>query len=359
MRNGLLICITAFSVLCAFASCRKEERPVRPSQDGPAMSFSTEVAPVKSVSTDDTTLKNHSIGIYGTVSATEGGSGLSVFGTSSVTELKYGTNPPVANHEGWYYEPLQHWKRNQYYRFRAYHPFDAAEVFETGNGADNLVVIYRMVPGAVGTWDNYDLLTAFSTRFTGGADPFAPVPLKFKHALSALRFYVTYAEDNGYQGKLQDFWIEGLRAYGTMSYTHPDATTLEDVIKWNAQYYYDDKQFFLTNPGEDFTFSKPANVYAPDDKTYPPVTDTGGLIFVIPQTISQDRADGSGTDWTTVCFKTQKSGEAVNRVNLPEMTTWEPGKIYTYTLKLGTSSIEIDVTSKDWEVLESNIDISL
>lgn len=358
MKNGLWVCIAYFSVLCAFSSCRKVERPALPVQEGLAMSFSTEVAPVKSTSTDDTSLKDHSIGIYGTVSAVEGGNGLSVFGTSNVTELKYGTNPPVTDYEGWYYEPLQYWKRNQYYRFRAYHPYDLAEVFETGNGADNLVVIYRMVPGAVGTWDNYDLLTAFATRDTGGSNPFAVVPLEFKHALSALRFYVTYADDHGYQGKLQDFWIEGLRAYGTMSYTHPDETTLTDVIRWNAQYYYDDKQFFLTNPGEDFTYSKPANVYAPDDNTWPPVTDTGGLIFVIPQTISQDRADGSGTDWTTVCFKTQKSGEAVNRVNLPR-TTWEPGKIYTYTLKLGTSSIVIDVTSKDWEVLESNIDIRL
>lgn len=358
MRNGFLICITAFSVLCAFSSCRKEEHPARPSQDGPIMSFSTEVAPVKSVSTDNNTLNQHSIGIYGTVSAVEGGNGLSVFGTSNVTELKYGTYPTGNGYNGWYYEPLRYWKRNQYYRFRAYHPYDLAEVFETGNGADNLVVIYRMVPGAVGTWDNYDLLTAFSTRFTGGADPFSPVPLKFNHALSALRFYVTYNDDHGYQGKLQDFWIEGLRAYGTMSYTHTEENVMDDVIRWNAQYYYDDKQFFLTNPGENFTYSKPANVYAPEDKTYPPVADTGGLIFVIPQTISQDRADGSGIDWTTVCFKTQKSGEAVNRVNLPQ-TTWEPGKIYTYTLKLGTSSIVIDVTSKDWEVLESNIDIRL
>ena len=133
---------------------------------------------------------------------------------------------------------------------------------------------------------------------------------------------------------------------------------MDDVIRWNSQYYYDDKQFFLTNPGKDFTWSKPVNVYSPGDNVYPPAADTGGLVFVIPQTISQDRADGSGIDWTTVCFKTQKSGEAVNRVNLPQ-TTWEPGKIYTYTLKLGTSSIVIEVTSKDWEVLESNIDIRL
>ncbi len=340
-----------------FLSCRKEEHPAQPVQDGLVMSFSTEVTSVKSASTDDSSLKDHSIGIYGTVSAVEGGNGLSVFGTSNVTELKYATYPSGNGYNGWYYEPLQYWKRNQYYRFRAYHPYDA-EVFETGNGADNLVIIYRMVPGAVDSWDNYDLLTAFSTRFTGGADPFSPVPLKFNHALSALRFYVTYADDHGYQGKLQDFWIEGLRAYGTMSYTHTEENVMDDVTRWNAQYYYDDKQFFLTNPGEDFTYSKPVNVYSPGDNTYPPAADTGGLVFVIPQTISQDRTDGSGVDWTTVCFKTQKSGEAVNRVNLPR-TTWEPGKIYTYTLQLGTSSIIIDVTSKDWEVLESNIDIRL
>lgn len=354
MKKGLLTCI---AVLCVFLSCSKEERPAHPVQDGLVMSFSTEVTSVKSASTDDSSLKDHSIGIYGTVSAVEGGNGLPVFGTSNVTELKYGTYPSGEGYNGWYYEPLQYWKRNQYYRFRAYHPYDA-EVFETGNGADNLVIIYRMVPGTVGSWDNYDLLTAFSTRFTGGADPFAPVPLKFNHALSALRFYVTYADDHGYQGKLQDFWIEGLRAYGTMSYTHTEENVMDDVTRWNAQYYYDDKQFFLTNPGEDFTYSKPVNVYSPRDNTYPPAADTGGLVFVIPQTISQDRADGSGIDWTTVCFKTQKSGEAVNRVNLPR-TTWEPGKIYTYTLQLGTSSIIIDVTSKDWEVLESNIDIRL
>lgn len=343
--------IVSAAVICLCCACRKGETTVQPRQDSPAMSFSTSVSPTRSISTDNDNLKKHSIGIYGEYSQVEGGSGTSVFGTSNVTELKYGTNPPVTDYEGWYYEPLQYWKRNQYYRFRAYHPYDVAENFETGDGADNLVVYYRITPGSVGTWENYDLLVAFATRHTGGSDPFVPVRLEFNHALSALRFNVTYAEENNYEGYLQDFWIEGLRVFGIMSYTHPAETTLGEVIKWDAQYFYDDKQFFLYNSGKKFTHAAPANVYANGD-------DSQGLIFVIPQSISQPREDGSGTDWTTVCFKTAKSGDAVNRVNLPAVT-WVPGKIYTYDLKLGTSEIIIDVTSKDWEVVESNIDIRL
>lgn len=361
MKKGLWTCIVYFAVLCASSACRKEGVPAEPGTGEDCMTFSTEVSSVRSVSTDDTSLKNHSIGIYGVVSSTEGAAGSSVFETTNVTELKYGTEGTDYSedlkdgYKGWYYTPLQYWKRNQYYRFRAYHPYEA-EVFETGNGADDLVVIYSMTPGRMDTWNNYDLLTAFATRYTGDADPFAPVELKFNHALSALRFFVTYAEDNDYVGTLRDFWIEGLRAYGTMNYTHTDGTVLDEVIRWDSAYYYDDKQFYLTDPNSDFTFEKPVNVYDPSAKES---TDpAGGMVFVVPQTISRAREDGSGIDWTTVCFKTQKSGDAVNRVNLPT-TTWEPGKIYTYTLHLGTSSIVVDVTSADWEVLESNIDIRL
>lgn len=378
MYKNILKYASAAAVFCLYCGCDKRDgTPGFP--DEPLMSFATGVTTAsRSAGTTDESLKEESIGIYGLYSASETEGGTFVFGNSNATELKYVSGASPEDWK-WEYSPLRYWKRNQIYRFRAFHPYRFADgsrnadLFESGSGADRIVLNYAMTPGAVGSWNNYDLLVAFNSRntFEGtDAERFATVPMKFSHALSALRFRVTYKENNGYRGYLNKFWIKGLRAYGTMTYSHVRDNVLEPETVWTAQYYTEDKDYFIweSGPGNEKTFTHPdyvnspeesaaglavgpANVYASDD-------DVEGLIFVVPQTCSAPRHDGSGKDFTTVSFMTLKSGDAVNTINLPTQV-WEPGKIYTYTLEMGTSNIIVDVSSMDWELVESDITIDL
>lgn len=370
MNKDFFIYTLSLAAACLICGC--SEKPALPSGNLPAgedvpMLFSTSVADTKSggpVTGDNFT--KQSIGIYGEYSSVAGGDGEQVFGLSSATELKYGSLPyetADGTTEGWHYEPLQYWKRNQHYRFRAFYPYRFSDgtlnagLLDAASNPDQIVLNYSMTPGEVGSWNNYDLLVAFSTRDTGtGTDDvrFASVPMEFVHALSALRFKVTYMEDNNYVGKLTKFWLNGLRTTGWMTYSYAEGDVLSPSLSWRTYNYNGSSDFFIWSGSKGFEYGEgnEANVYADD------TDNKGGLIFVVPQTCSSDSSDGSGADVTSVSFMTEKSGDAVNTRDLPNVT-WEPGRVYTYTIQLGTSNIIIDVTSKEWEVLESEISIDI
>lgn len=366
-RGFLTYSLFIATVLLPCSGCREKIIPDGPEHGEHAMSFSTEVL-TKGVTATNDNLKNQSIGIYGTYSSTPGGDGRYVFENGDgVTELKFGDYnlEGFSGTDAWYYEPLQYWKRNQYYRFRAFYPYRFADgklnegepgLLESASDTDQILVNYSMTPGKIDNVNNYDLLVAFGTRNTGtdGGDDkmrFSPVTLKFEHALAALKFEVTYAEDNGYTGTLTKFWINGLRSTGWMTYSYAGGNKLEPALDWSTYNYTSNKDYFLWEGSGSFTYNKPVNVYVTAE-------NSEGLIFVVPQVCSEERQDGSGTDITSVSFMTKKSGDAINTVVL-DRTEWEPGKKYTYTLKMGTSNIIVNVTSEDWEVLESDITIDI
>ena len=83
------------------------------------------------------------------------------------------------------------------------------------------------------------------------------------------------------------------------------------------------------------------------------VFDGNGLVFCIPQTCSP-----ADTKQTIVYFKTEKAGDAVHSAPLPPMQ-WEQGKIYSYTLLVNKSDLEISVSIKDWDEIQANEDLFL
>ena len=77
------------------------------------------------------------------------------------------------------------------------------------------------------------------------------------------------------------------------------------------------------------------------------------MVFAIPQTCSGAKGE------TTVFFKTEKGGDAIQSVTLPT-TDWLPGHIYTYTLLMPpTSKIQVLISIKPWEGVEINEDIHI
>ena len=116
------------------------------------------------------------------------------------------------------------------------------------------------------------------------------------------------------------------------------------MIKWNAT-YFDDGEYY------EWTGSKSFTKYNGSNATK--VFDGDGLVFCIPQTCSP-----AETKQTIVYFKTEKAGDAVHSAPLPKMQ-WEPGKIYSYTLLINKSDLEISVTIKDWDEIQANEDLFL
>ena len=138
--------------------------------------------------------------------------------------------------------------------------------------------------------------------------------------------------------------MSGLIPTGTLQYTHEDGNNLSEVIKWHAT-YFDDGEYY------EWTGSKKFLKYNGSNATT--VFDGKGLVFCIPQTCSP-----AETKQTIVYFKTEKAGDAVHSAPLPKMQ-WEPGKIYSYTLLINKSDLEISVTIKDWDEIQANEDLFL
>ena len=352
-------------LLLAVTACRKDD----PAETGPSISFRADasaaenVAATKATKTTDNNLTSNPFGVYGVYSANKGdASGTNVFDNTSPLEVSYNTSTQYWEYTRTGDKPKYYWKRAQYYRFRAYHPYDAS-VETGGSDADKILINYRIIQ------DKYDLLVAFATRHPAtDSEGTGRVPMNFQHALSALRFRVAFDSSvaEGTTDTLTEFHISGVQAAGMLNYTYQKAgkdaqgnTIKEDylttVINWTSDAFDSSTPFYRSTTQRNF------GVYNPDPSATSSVdpvdiygsSDADNIVFAIPQTCSNPD-DGD----TTIHFKTTGGGDVDNTAVLPKLA-WEPGKIYTYTLLIRKSSVEVVVSIKDWNEVQSTVDINI
>ena len=293
------------------------------------------------IKTTDSNLSNHPFGVFGGYSDVAGDENFTnVFLSSAAQQVSWNTD---TDPNKWTYDPLQYWKLNKFYRFRAYHPYSgSAFSINAMSDVDDIFIEYAINAG------KEDLLVGFQTVESTASNIKNKVKFAFKHALCALEFKIAFKNDkfieDSYTDNLTSFHLSGLIPTGTLQYTHEDGNFLRDVIKWDATYFDDGKYY-------EWTGSKLFPKYNGSNAIT--VFDGSGLVFCIPQTCSP-----SETKQTTVNFKTEKAGDAVHSAPLPKMQ-WEPGKVYTYTLLINKSDLEISVTIKDWDKIQANEDLFL
>lgn len=338
------------SAAVLLGSCTKPQGE----EHGAAIGFSTstvsQVEGTKSnhtgVSTTDETLKNNSFGVYGMYSVTDGGKGTNVFDFSSPVEVRYAED--VISHKthwtytfsGSQYHDKKYWKRNMYYRFRAYHPYNAT-LLQSSSSADGIDIEYRILD------DSYDLLLASAKRYPAkDEDKYDPVKMEFKHALCALKFKIAFnttVTPATYTDNIIHFYIKGLNAYGHLNYT---GFGKDEVFDWSGTFNSQDKLYEWTG---DKTFGVKGHVEPTD------ILELKEYFFAIPQTCS-DPANGP----TSIHLFTKNGGdnEIDHTVNLPPLE-WQAGKIYTYTLLVNKSDIEVSVTIEPWLTKQVPVDIYL
>lgn len=300
------------------------------------------------VSSTTENMRSQPFGIYGHHSNAEGqkfvkGSN-DVFNTSEAISVAH-------NGASWEYSPLAYWSFNDYYRFRAYHPYsgNAFSVLPASN-VDLISIDYKVVNG------NEDLMVAFWKGQATEAVISDRVPMKFKHCLSGLKINIGLTDDSR-TDNITELYIKGLTPNGTMLYTHenPEGSGEginydTEVMKWLASTYDSDTEFYKWKGSKEI----PQNVTAADYRNAKQVFDgSEHMVFAIPQTCSGAKGE------TKVYFKTEKGGAAIQSVTLPT-TDWLPGHIYTYTLLMApTSKIDVLISIKPWEGVEINEDIHI
>ena len=272
-------------------------------------------------------LTKYSFGIFGGYSATEGGTLTNLFDSDKAVKVFHdGTN--------WKYNDVKYWRRNSHYRFRAYCPYEA-EVLPRTSDADNISIKYRIID------HQYDLLVAFAHRHPA-KEGYKTVNMPFQHALSGLRFQVVFDESvsNGQTDHITGFHLKGLRSAGTLLYSHEKGNALIPSLNWSTSNSFDSSyEFYKWTGSTEFGKDKAVTIFS----------DNGGVVFAIPQTVEGGR--------TSVHFTTA-NGAMDHTATLPEIT-WEPGKIYTYTLKVLKSSVEVNVGIKDWDEVQSSVEVYL
>lgn len=342
MNRRLIILLAVFSSV--LIGC---ERIDHVEEKGEVMSFEATYADTKGFGDniiENTDLKQdgNSFGIYGCYSPAAGGTNITnVFDGDNAVKVTY-----YAEDSKWSYykddeSKTKYWKRNENYRFRAFYPYNAA-VLESASSVDEIIINYKIVE------HDSDLLVAFATRCPAkDTDGFSPVKLTFKHALAALRFKIIFAENTpaGYTDNLTEFWMTGLHPAENLTYSH-SGDRLTPTMTWSSSYFDSETRYYEWSGSKPFGREGDTGVQPVD------IFDGDGLAFVIPQECSSSKGK------TVFFFKTEKGGSTIHTAELANIT-WEPGKIYTYTLYVNKSGINVNVSIKDWEVKQSNVDIYL
>ena len=263
---------------------------------------------------NENNLTSYSFGIFGGYSATEGGTLTNLFDDDKAVKVFHdGTNWKYYNDE----KDVKYWRRNSHYRFRAYCPYDA-EVLPSTSDADKISIEYHIID------HQYDLLVAFAHRCPAtDSEGYKTVNMAFQHALSGLRFKVVFDESvsDGQTDHITEFHLKGLYSAGTLTYSHEAGEPLSPRLSWSTNNSFDSSyEYYKWTGSTEFGKDTAVNIFS----------DNNGVVFAIPQTIEKGK--------TSVHFTTA-NGAMDHTATLPPIT-WEPGKIYTYTLKVLKSSVE-------------------
>ncbi len=314
---------------------------------------SEQAATTRAVKTTDDNITGAPFGIYGAYSSSNGAAvATNVFDHASAVKVEFTT---VEGETDWFYSQASsegkkyYWKRNMYYRFRAYHPYDA-DINTGGSSADRISINYRTAD------DSSDLLVAFATRHPA-EEGYGRVDMNFQHALSALRFRIAF--DSSYTpadevDTLTHFCVKGMEVAGNMVYSH-SGDYLTPEIRWIGDAFDGETEFFASSTQRIFGVKG----YTPAGGSAVTPVDVYGtgsgdnIVFAIPQTCSDSEHTG-----TYVHFTTKLGGHADHSVKLPQQE-WEPGKIYTYNLLIKKASVDIVVTISEWKEVQSTVNIYL
>ena len=340
--------ILKYTILTLFFVCLSACRKTETDEGAVALSFQAQARDIEQelksgagegiVKTDRENLTGKSFGVFGVWNdMVESIGGNNVFLQSTAQEVSH-------NGSEWKYSPLQYWKINKFYRFRAYHPYSGDSfIVNASSSADNIMIEYNVVPG------KDDLLVGFKAVEATIDNIKEKVKFEFQHALCGLQFKIALKNvpeiANDDKDAITEFHIEGLIPTGTLRYTYDPSDVNLPMIEWIATYYDSGSYFSWTGEKEfgkyDVTNAK--NIF----------DGSANMVFCIPQTCS------SAVDKpTTIHFKTRGGGDADNSATLPTLE-WESGKIYIYTLLVNKSDLEVVVSIKDWKEIQSSEDVYL
>lgn len=353
----------AASATLMLASCTQNEVVEMPATR--AIGFGTYVGNTSRAAAEDTSLdflkdadKGNGFYVFG--SYAEDSKEVVVFnGVSSQSHVIY-------NGSAWGYSPMNYWSVGKKYTFAAYGP---AAALNNGTASFNYTANTLSITGFEAT-GNLDLVVAEGKNagYTLASETATPemVDFKFFHALSKVRFTFKNGWRNLVTLKVSDVKLTGAKRTGDLvtTGTLAAATAPFALEKWSNQ--------AVKTDGNDYTWKKENG----DDDTFSSTTTDESYpyeYFLMPQTLV---ADAIKLTFTCQVTNDQGSGPELGgpgtagqpvdvSVTIPVTTNvsaWEPGKAYNYTLTIdgdlfGLKPIQFDaVDVVTWENVDEKLD---
>ena len=149
------------------------------------------------------TMRSKPFGIYGLYAQDpRSETGTNVFLSTDAVSVSYRTN-------SWEYDNLAYWSINQFYRFRAYHPYSGSAFNVLNSSSVDLISIdYKVASGTE------DLMFAFWKGQANEAVISHKVPMTFTHALAGLSFSIAFKNspdvDDNRTDNITSFAVSGI-----------------------------------------------------------------------------------------------------------------------------------------------------
>lgn len=310
-----------------------------------------------------------------------GGNGFYVFGVykdgaNEVTVFDGKSNQSHVSYDGvaWGYEPINYWLFDKTYKFAAYGPAAALNKGEASfNYTNNTLTISNF--SSEGT---LDLVVAeadkngytVNTPAEGADATVRTVPFKFFHALSKVRFTFVNGWRNHVTLTVSDVKISGVKHTGTLTTSGSLAdAAVGNGISWALG--TDKKEYTWADTFESKIFNQNSNFDYTKNETTGDITATPNAryeYFLMPQDIATD-----AIKLTLTCKVTNSAGQGPDlgggsnskavTIIIPndQVSKWEAGKAYNYTLTLdgkffGLLPIQFDnITVNDWTNYQDDI----
>lgn len=322
-----------------------------------------------------------SIGIWADYTINIGGTeqtSKNVFGNTKLSFFDKADGNP---HSHWNYEGTDlYWAIGGEYTFRAYYPQSLNSAVVSSSDADLFMIDYNCETM------QQDLMVAYNTVDTKSYKLSDPVPLRFIHTLSALRFRFQFSYDYDDTDQLTSCWLvndaaNALHTVGLMVYGDTDPTddvggkpNTPQALDWRLTYAPGvGVPFYEWAHGSGLPFKKDNLSYADESEKAVAYTDaanssTGagyatndGWLLIPPQ---------SSTGNVRLYFTTGRSGSVAYSVQLPQVTGTDaaganasgtlfiPSYRYTYTITISRTDLKLTLSIAPWNRLNSSYDIS-
>lgn len=199
-----------------------------------------------------------------------------------------------------------------------------------------------------------DILVAATQVNTRSANLSEPVRLNMQHIFAAIMFKVkatdgfTPAPNEG----VTSCWLQnsngGTNLFSPSGYLVHSGND-SPQITWHTYESSVAPMYMWEHEGVSFNIEN--TLYTPNSgMTGEEYTQNEGWLLIVPQTVI------AGT--LNFCYTLKNAGDQVFSVNIPQIT-YEHGKKYTYMLEIRGSEVELKLTIKPWNHLESSYDITM